>query len=133
LAKNISINLPVAMAWWMTVIENQDVPPIQQLAMFHIINRLNKNFWQPVQISVNKLAAVMNSDRRTVKAAVNALIAQNCLIESTEGVNINVCGKYRQIESCDVYGDVGSVGDVVGKGHNQPVQPVPDNVRAIFG
>lgn len=112
------------MAWWMTVLENQDVPPIQQLAMFHIINRINKNFWQPVQISVNKLAAVMNSDRRTVKAAINALIAQNCLIESTEGVNINVNGKYRQNAPCGVYGDV------VNEGDNQPV---PDNVRSIFG
>lgn len=96
MAKNIlnqSLNLPVAINWWDNILANNDVPPIQQLTMFHIICRLNKNFWAPAQVSISKLAAVMNSDVRTVKKAVDALIASNWLVCNERGMFINVNGK----------------------------------------
>lgn len=123
MAKTV-LNLPAAFNWWANVIENQDVPVIQQLAMFHIINRLNKNFWSPAQISVGKLAAAMNADKRSVKAAVDALIAQNYVLLTEEGLNVNVNGKSLKIESDATYNAVGNVADD---------SPVPENVRKIFG
>lgn len=116
-----SLNLPIAINWWSSILENRDIPVIQQLAMFHIICRLNKNFWQPAQISMKKLAAVMNSDARTVKAAVDALRASNFVVLTEEGININVDGKLPKIESQPI---------LAGAGDNQSI---PDNVRELFG
>lgn len=80
------INLISVWTWAYNEIDNNsdDYNKAEQLALFHIIGRLNRNEWQPTRIGIKRLAASMNSDKRTVEKAIDGLKKKN-MIEETEG------------------------------------------------
>lgn len=82
--KKSSMNLITAFNWVVRKLDSADIPASQQLALFHILARINANFFKPTPISINKLAAQMCVSKRTAKAALNALVDSK-LIKETEG------------------------------------------------
>lgn len=78
-------NATTSFNWAFGVIANQDLSPSQQLTFLHIVDRLNKNFWQPVKISVPRLAAAMNMDKRTAEKAV-AFLSENGVVIFENGL-----------------------------------------------
>lgn len=91
--RTFELNVGTAVRWWGRICENQDVPTVQQLVMFHLIVKANNEWWLPVQISMKKLAGLCGINFRTCKAAVDALISSNWLISLPTGYFICVEGK----------------------------------------
>lgn len=81
-------NLIEVMRWWDNQLNGADIPSNQQLAMFHIILRLNANFWEPVQLSINKMSAAMCVSKRTCKTALEGLVTAGYLAESEGYYNV---------------------------------------------
>lgn len=84
------ITLISAMHWFDIKLDECDIPSSQQLCMFHVIRRLNRNCWRPVQISVNALALMMNVAKRTAKTALDALIDRGWLVNTQNGLMLNL-------------------------------------------
>ena len=82
--KKAPTDLISAFTWAINVIENEDIPPAEQLTLMHVIARANRAFWKPIQLSASKLAAVMCKDKRSVAKALKAL-EDRALIVKTEG------------------------------------------------
>lgn len=82
--------LITAFNWVYAQIEQRDLTPSQQLALFHIVGRLNQNFWRPTPISLTKLAANMSQDKRTVKKSMDTLKELKLIIETKAGYKIGI-------------------------------------------
>lgn len=82
---NKSMQIWTAFQWVFETIEQIDLLPSQQLALFHILGRVNRNFWKATPISLNKLSASMSMDKRTVKKAVDVLLDLGLVKLSKEG------------------------------------------------
>ena len=57
--------------------------------MFHLIRLFNKTFWTPAQIAVNRLAAEMHCDKRTVKKSLDGLIEKGLIVSTKNGYLLN--------------------------------------------
>ncbi len=104
--KSSSPNLPNVINWWWAEVNQVDIQPHTQLAMFHFIMRLNENFWKPIRISFNQFAAVMNSDKRTVKKSIDELISLGYINEKDGVYSVGHCyyGRYEQSRESDSTG-----------------------------
>lgn len=63
---------------------------MEQLLIFQLIRFLNKSFWTPAQISVNKFAAEMKCDKRTVKKALDSVIQKGLVLSTKNGYLLNI-------------------------------------------
>ena len=61
----------------------------EQLLMFHLIRLFNKTFWAPAQVSVNRFAAEMHCDKRTVKKSLDGLIEKGLIVSTKNGYLLN--------------------------------------------
>lgn len=102
------ITLISAMHWLDVKLDEYDIPSSQQLCLFHVIRRLNRNCWRPVQISVNALALMMNVAKRTAKTALDSLINRGWLVNTQNGIMINF--ENEKIEEGDESGKAESNG-----------------------
>lgn len=82
--------LITAFNWVYAQIEQRDLTPSQQLALFHLVGKFNKNFWRPTPISLNKLAANMSQDKRTVKKSIDTLKELKLIIETKAGYKLGI-------------------------------------------
>lgn len=76
--------------WWDLKLLQHEIPSSEQLLIFHLIRLLNKTFWSPAQISINKFAAEMKCDKRTVKKALDAVIEKGLVISTKNGYLLNI-------------------------------------------
>ena len=65
--------------WIFKKIEQLNLTPSQQLALFHVTEMINKNFWKPTPISLSKLASSVGQDRRTVKKALDSIVSNGLI------------------------------------------------------
>ncbi len=84
------LTLITAMHWIDIKLDECEIPASQQLCLFHIVRRLNRNCWRPVQISVNSLALMMSSAKRTAKTALDELIKRGWLVNTKNGITLNL-------------------------------------------
>lgn len=76
--------------WWDMKLLQFEIPSSEQLLIFHLIRLLNKTFWAPAQISINKFAAEMKCDKRTVKKALDSVIEKGLVINTKNGYLLNI-------------------------------------------
>lgn len=76
--------------WWDLKLLQYEVPAMEQLLVFHLIRLLNRTFWTPAQISINKFAAEMHCDKRTVKKALDSVISKGWVINTKNGYILNI-------------------------------------------
>lgn len=88
--KKAPTDLISAFTWAFNVIENEDVPPAEQLTLMHIIARANRAFWKPIQISASKLAAAMCKDKRSVSKALQALEDKALIVKMEGGYTLGI-------------------------------------------
>ena len=74
--------------WIFKKIEQLNLTPSQQLALFHVTEMINKNFWKPTPISLSKLASSVGQDRRTVKKALDSIVSNGLIKETKVGYEI---------------------------------------------
>lgn len=87
-------NLIDAFVWAFNQIENRALTTVQQNALLHIINRLNRNMWKPVPIVPKALAASMSVDTRTATKAIDYLIKSGIITETQGGYDIDVSSQF---------------------------------------
>lgn len=100
------INLYSVYKWWWDILDTSDIPSTEQLAMFHMIQLINRNFWADTKISLNKLSAAMMKDKRTVKKALENLVELGYLIEKEGEYNVG----YSNVRQNSTIGESGSSG-----------------------
>lgn len=74
--------------WIFRQIEQRGLTPSQQLALFHVTELINKNFWKPTPINLSRLAASIGQDRRTVKKALDGIVANGLVMQEGEEYRI---------------------------------------------
>lgn len=100
--------------WFSNVLDTQDLTSSEQLVLLHIIKILNRNFWQPIQVSEYKLAVAMGrKDRRTVHGALEKLTERNLIIRKGELIHLGIF-KFINNESEQPNFKQGNSGDVGG-------------------
>ena len=86
------INLVMAWQWLERELDERDLTATQQLTLFHLLIKLNRNFWKPARVSMNKLAVACNKDKRTVKKAIAELIELGLVVEIEGGYYLGIDG-----------------------------------------
>lgn len=125
--KSLKINLVTAWQWLEKELEERDLTANQQLTLFHLFIKINRNFWKPARVSLNKLAAACNKDKRTVKKAIDDLIELGLIIETEGGYYIGF-GNVEQnnritTQNRQRNGEIESSGNVAARGSADEIDP----------
>lgn len=120
--KSSRINLVTAWQWLERELDERDLTATQQLTLFHLFIKINRNFWKPARISLNKLAVACSKDKRTIKKSLEELIELGLVVESEGGYFIGY-------GTAQTYSPVAkSVGRKVGEGNGNDTVGASDEL-----
>lgn len=88
--KKAPTDLISAFTWAFNVIDNDDMPPAEQLTLMHVLARANRAFWKPIPLSASKLAASMCKDKRSVTKALKALEEKSLIVKTEGGYTLGI-------------------------------------------
>lgn len=87
MARPAKISIVNVFAWFSNIIDTEDLTLTDTAVLTHIIKNLNRNFWKPLKMSMNKLAHNSGSDIRTIRASLKRLADKN-IIFKRDGENL---------------------------------------------
>lgn len=123
MAKKESINIVTAWNWAIDQMTDNEISASEQLTLFWVMSRLNRNNWQPTKINIAIISALMRMDKRTVKKAMQGLIDKNIISESkgVYKIDINIGNQSRLAE------DTGEQTAELARNHDERISKVPEN------
>lgn len=119
-------NLITVFNWACNMIDTQELSMSEQNLIFHLLKILNRNMWEPIKISNNRLADFMHSDaHRTVKPALEKLIKKKIICRNEEGELNFAYGKQKKSASKSD----GSSAKTSPAGHQQNLEPADNGTE----
>lgn len=76
--------------WFTNVLDTNNLTASEQLVMLHLIKHINRNFWEPVNITTNALARSVNKDARTVKTALTSLFKKSLIQQDGDNLQLGL-------------------------------------------
>lgn len=76
--------------WFTNVLDTNNLSASEQLVMLHLIKHINRNFWEPINITTNALARSVNKDARTVKTALSSLLKKSLIHQDGDNLQLGL-------------------------------------------
>lgn len=72
--------------WFCNILDTQTLTASEQLLLLHIMKFLNRNYWEPMDISISALSRSCGKDARTVKENLTRLQTKNLIFVTEVGI-----------------------------------------------
>ena len=101
MARKTATNIVEVWNWLINVLEDGTLTATEQAVLVHVIAKLNRNIWEPTKVNAKLIAAAVDKDPRTVKAALAKFVDLKILSINEEAYYFGEQFKHNPIPSAD--------------------------------
>lgn len=101
MARKTATNIVEVWNWLINVLEDGTLSATEQAVLVHVIAKLNRNLWEPTKINAKLIAAAVDKDPRTIKAALAKFVDLKILNINEEAYYFGEQFKHNPIPSAD--------------------------------